>query len=167
MRLITPSDSAPASVVRYLLPHENQVITMRQHPFALLPPAATLVGSLIVAISAPVISHGRHLSVTIAWSLAALLALELLLAIVRWSKTYLVITNQRLLIFSGRSPNNVNVLPLEGLKGVTIHRSLSGRVIGYGTLVHEGRPIYHLLVYPEQINHELQEYLFPRPAREE
>lgn len=167
MRVITPSDSAPPSVVRYLLPHENQVITLRQHPFALLPPAATLVGSLIVAIATPVISHGRHQSVTIVWSLTALLAVGLLLAIVRWSKTYLVITNQRLLIFSGRSPNNASILPLDGLKGVTVHRSLSGRVVGYGTLVHEGRAIYHFLVFPEQINLELQECLFPRPAREE
>lgn len=166
MRLINPGDGASA-VSRYLLPHENQVITMRQHPFALLPSAATFVGSLIVAMSAPVISHGRHLSVAIAWSLTALLALELLLAIVRWSKSYLVITNQRLLVFSGRFPNNVNIMPLDGLKGMSVHRSLSGRVIGYGTLVHEGRPIYRFLVCPEEINLELQGYLFPRPARGE
>lgn len=167
MRLVTPGDSAPASVNRYLLVHENQVITVRQHPFALLSPAAALAGSLIVAISTPAISYGRHLPVAIVWSLTALLALELFLAIVRWSKAYLVITNHRLLIFSGRSPDNADVLPLEGLKGVTMYQSVSSRLLGYGTLVHEGRPIYHFLPYPQQLFLELQDLLFSSPAREE
>lgn len=36
MKLVTPGDEAPASVNRYLLPHEQQVITIRRHPAILL-----------------------------------------------------------------------------------------------------------------------------------
>src|SRR4051812_50227558 len=49
MRLVTPGDSAPASIHRYLLPDEQQVITVRRHPAILMTPIAFVLGGLIVA----------------------------------------------------------------------------------------------------------------------
>ena len=49
MRLVTHGDSAPASVNRYLLPHEHQVIMVRRHPAVLLRPVAEVLGGLILA----------------------------------------------------------------------------------------------------------------------
>ena len=39
MRLITPRNAGPASVNKYLLPHEHQVITVRKHPAVLIGPS--------------------------------------------------------------------------------------------------------------------------------
>ncbi len=36
MRLVPNTDTVPASVNRYLLPHERQVITVHQHPAVLI-----------------------------------------------------------------------------------------------------------------------------------
>ena len=38
MRLVPNTDTVPASVNRYLLPHERQVITVHQHPAILIKP---------------------------------------------------------------------------------------------------------------------------------
>ena len=50
MKLVTPGDSAPASVNRYLLPHEQQVITMPPTPCCPCGAAAIVLGSLIAAV---------------------------------------------------------------------------------------------------------------------
>jgi len=38
MRLVPNTDAVPASVNRYLLPHERQVITVHQHTAILIKP---------------------------------------------------------------------------------------------------------------------------------
>ena len=43
MRLISPGANPPADVDRYLLPHEQEVITVRKHPAVLLAPVAWAV----------------------------------------------------------------------------------------------------------------------------
>ena len=49
MRLISPGANPPADVDKYLLPHEQEVITVRKHPAVLLAPLAWAVLGLIVA----------------------------------------------------------------------------------------------------------------------
>ena len=50
MRLIAPGGLAPAEVNKYLLPHEQQVITVRRHPAVLMGPALLTLGGLIAAV---------------------------------------------------------------------------------------------------------------------
>ena len=38
MRLVPNTDTVPASVNKYLLPHESRVITVHQHPAMLIKP---------------------------------------------------------------------------------------------------------------------------------
>ena len=47
--LITPGDVAPATVNRYLLPDERQVITVRKHPAVLIRPIISLILGLALA----------------------------------------------------------------------------------------------------------------------
>ena len=48
MRLISPGANPPADVDRYLLPHEQEVITVRKHPAVLLAPVAWAVDYFVV-----------------------------------------------------------------------------------------------------------------------
>jgi len=50
MRLITPRNAGPASVNKYLLPHEHQVITVRKHPAVLIVPIALALGAILISI---------------------------------------------------------------------------------------------------------------------
>jgi len=55
MRLISPGANPPADVDRYLLPHEQEVITVRKHPAVLLAPVAwAVVGLVIAAVGIPI-----------------------------------------------------------------------------------------------------------------
>lgn len=161
MRLVTPGDSAPASIHRYLLPYEQQVITVRRHPSFLIPRAASAVGGLAVADFMPTIVHGQQHLVFLVWALTALLFLDLVLAIARWSIEYIVITNERLLIHSGLFDRSIEETPIAELKGISLHRSVSGRLFGWGSLVLQGRLVVGYLPYPEQLYLELKAMIFP------
>lgn len=69
MRLIW-GGHAPASVDRYLLPDEHQLICVREHPAVLLGPVtlatAGLVAAVLLTIVAPVGSNGL-LVIWLAW----------------------------------------------------------------------------------------------------
>ena len=49
MRLVPNTDTVPASVNRYLLPHERQVITVHQHPAILIRPIFEVLAGLAIA----------------------------------------------------------------------------------------------------------------------
>ena len=49
MKLVASSNAAPASVNRYLLPHEQDVVTIRRHPAVLIGPVAIVLAALILA----------------------------------------------------------------------------------------------------------------------
>lgn len=93
MRLVTPGDSAPASVSRFLLPHEHQVITVRQHPAVLLGPMAMVLGGLILAgaLSNTVAEHSGTLLAVIWWAWLVLLV-YLVWKVAQWSVDYFVVT---------------------------------------------------------------------------
>lgn len=55
MRLIWDVD-APASVDRYLLPDEHQLICVRQHPAVMLGPIALATAGLVVAVLLTVVA---------------------------------------------------------------------------------------------------------------
>src|SRR5215470_14264030 len=50
MRLLSPGVTPPADVDKYLLPHEQQVITVRTQPAVLLGPVILAVAGLVTAI---------------------------------------------------------------------------------------------------------------------
>src|SRR6266536_3019735 len=50
MRLVPNTDTVPASVNRYLLPHERQVITVHQHPAILIRPIFEVLIGLAIAV---------------------------------------------------------------------------------------------------------------------
>src|ERR1700686_5230418 len=60
MRLVPNSDTVPATVNRYLLPHERQVITVHQHPAVLIMPILwVLIGLGIAGWLSNSVAHGN------------------------------------------------------------------------------------------------------------
>src|SRR5260370_36010084 len=78
MRLVPSSDTVPASVNKYLLPHERQVITVHKHPAVLIRPIfEDLAGLAIAAWLTNSVAHGNGTRILVIWILWVLLVLPL------------------------------------------------------------------------------------------
>jgi uncharacterized membrane protein YdbT with pleckstrin-like domain len=165
MRLVTPGDSAPASVNKYLLPHENQVITVRRHPAVLMVPVGLVLGGLIVAgvLSNTLASDAIN---WIWWGWLILLA-WFVWQVAEWSVDYFVITNQRMLLTTGLITRKVAMMPLAKVTDMSFKRSLLGRMLGYGEFILESAGQDQALSnvdyipYPETLYLEVCQMLFP------
>jgi uncharacterized membrane protein YdbT with pleckstrin-like domain len=166
MRLITPGDTAPASVNRYLLPHEHQVITVRMHPAMLLGPIALVLGGLVVAgLLSGSIANGT--AVNIIWLLWVFLLLRLIWKVANWSVNYFVVTSQRMLLATGIFTRKVAMMPLVKVTDMSFQRSATGKLLGYGEFILESagqeQALRNIpfLPYPEQLYLEVCGLIFP------
>lgn len=168
MKLVTPGDAAPASVNRYLLPHEQSVITMRRHPAVLLGPVGVVLGSLIAAgilSNTAVASSAAALAVL--WWLWLLVLVWFVWKVAEWSVAYFVITSARLLLTTGLITRQVNMMPLGKVTDMRFERTLVGRLLGYGTFVMESAgqdqalSKINYVPYPEQLYLEVVGLIFP------
>jgi uncharacterized membrane protein YdbT with pleckstrin-like domain len=168
MKLVTPGDSAPASVNRYLLPHEQQVITIRRHPAVLLGPVGIVLGSLIAAgilSNTSIVTGGAVLAVI--WWLWLLVLVWFVWKVAEWSVDYFVITSARLLGTNGLITRQVNMMPLGKVTDMRFERTLLGRLLGYGTFVMESAgqdqalSKIDFIPYPEQLYLEVVGLIFP------
>lgn len=172
MRLVTPGDSAPASVNKYLLPHENQVITVRRHPAVLMVPVGLVLGGLIVA---GVLSNTVTAAITWVWWGWLILLAWFVWRVAEWSVDYFVITNQRMLLTTGLITRKVAMMPLAKVTDMSFKRTIAGRMLGYGEFILESAGQDQALTnvdylpYPEQLYLEVCEMIFPNknPAPEE
>ncbi|GAA4238969.1 PH domain-containing protein [Actinomadura meridiana] len=172
MRLVTPGDSAPASVNKYLLPHENQVITVRRHPAVLMVPVALVLGGLILA---GVLSNTVTAAITWVWWGWLILLAWFVWRVAEWSVDYFVITNQRMLLTTGLITRKVAMMPLAKVTDMSFKRTIAGRMLGYGEFVLESAgqdqalTNVDFLPYPEQLYLEVCEMIFPNknPAPDE
>jgi len=168
MRLVAPNtDTVPAAVNRYLLPHERQVISVHQHPAVLIRPIfEVLVGLAIAGWLSNALAHGNSTAVLIIWLLWTVLLLRLLWKILDWSLNYFVITSQRLLLAQGFIVRKVNMMPLAKVTDMSFQRSAMGQLLGYGEFIVESagqdqalRNVDHL-PYPEQLYLEVCGLIF-------
>lgn len=161
MRLISPGVNPPADVDMYLLPHEQQVITVRRHYVVLFPSAAAAFGGLLAAITVGAMPHANQSEQLAVWLLTAFLFLEFLLAVARWSVWYFVITSHRLLICSGLSRRRVVMWPLIEVRGITFERSFRGRFFNYGSFIVQGRTYIDYIPYAEHLYLEYCSLIYP------
>ncbi len=167
MRLVPSSDTVPTSVNKYLLPHERQVITVRQHPAVLIRPIAeVLVGLALAGFLSDAAAHGNSTVILVIWVLWAVLLIRLLLKIFEWSVNYFVVTSQRMLLATGIVTRKVNMMPLGKVTDMSFQRSTLGRILGYGEFILESagqdqalRIVDHL-PYPEQLYLEVCGLIF-------
>jgi membrane protein YdbS with pleckstrin-like domain len=167
MRLVPSSDSVPSAVNKYLLPHERQVITVRQHPAVLIRPILeVLVGLAVAGFLSDVAAHGNGIAILIIWGLWGILVLRLAGKTYEWSVNYFVVTSQRMLLAKGVITRKVNMMPLVKVTDMSFQRSTLGRILGYGEFILESagqdqalRIVDHL-PYPEQLYLEVCGLIF-------
>jgi len=167
MRLAPNTDTVPASVNRYLLPHERQVISVHQHPAVLIRPIfELLVGLAIAGWLSNSLTKGNSTAILIIWLLWAILLVRLIWKVINWMVTYFVITSQRLLLAKGFPYKHVDMMPLTKVTDMSFNRSPTGQLLGFGEFVVESagqdqalRHIDHL-PYPEQLYLEVCGLIF-------
>ncbi|MEU0564129.1 PH domain-containing protein [Nonomuraea sp. NPDC005983] len=169
MRLVTHGDSAPSSVNRYLLPHEQQVIMVRRHPAVLLRPVAEVFGGLIIAglLSKFFGDKGGGTALVVVWWLWLLLLIRFVWKVAEWSVDYFVVTSKRMLLTTGLITRKVAMMPLGKVTDMSFQRSLLGRMLGYGEFILESAGQDQALSnvdyipYPETLYLEVCQMLFP------
>ena len=166
MRLAPNTDTVPATVNRYLLPHERQVISVHQHPAVLILPIFEVLAGLAIAGWVSTLTHGNGAALLVIWILWAVLLLRLLWKVLDWSLNYFVITSQRLLLAQGFLLRKVNMMPLAKVTDMSFQRSAMGQLLGYGEFIVESagqdqalRNVDYL-PYPEQLYLEVCGLIF-------
>jgi uncharacterized membrane protein YdbT with pleckstrin-like domain len=168
MRLAPNTDTVPASVNRYLLPHERQVISVHEHPAVLIGPIALVLLGLAIAgfVSNSGVTHGNSTAILIIWGLWVLLLLWLGVKIWDWAVNYFVVTSHRLLLAQGVIVRKVGMLPLAKVTDMSFQRTTIGRVLGYGEFIVESAGQDQALrnvkfiPYPEQLYLEVCGLIF-------
>ena len=167
MRLVPNTDTVPASVNKYLLPHERQVITVHQHPAVLIMPILeALVGLAGAGWLSNSVAHGNGTVILVIWVLWGLLLLRLVAKVFEWSVNYFVVTSQRMLLSTGVVTHKVNMMPLGKVTDMSFQRTATGRILGYGEFIVESagqdqalRNV-RFLPYPEQLYLEVCGLIF-------
>jgi uncharacterized membrane protein YdbT with pleckstrin-like domain len=167
MRLVPNTDTVPASVNRFLLPHERQVITVHQHPAILIKPIFwVLIGLAVAGWLSNSVANGNGTVILILWILWGVLLLNLAVRVWAWAVTYFVVTSQRFVLASGIVTRNVNMMPLAKVTDMTFQRSATGRLLGYGKFILESAGQDQALTnvdyipYPEQLYLEVCGLIF-------
>jgi uncharacterized membrane protein YdbT with pleckstrin-like domain len=167
MRLAPNTDTVPASVNRYLLPHERQVISVHQHPAVLIKPIFwVLLGLAIAGFLSNALANGNGTVILIIWILWLIPLGWLIWRIIDWVLTYFVITSQRLLLARGFPTRRVDMMPLTKVTDMSFNRSPVGQILGFGEFVVESagqdQALRHIeyLPYPEQLYLEVCGLIF-------
>lgn len=168
MRLAPNTDTVPASVNRYLLPHERQVISVHEHPAVLIGPIALVLLGLAIAgfLSNSSLTNGNLDAILIIWGLWVVLLAWLGVKIWDWAVNYFVVTSQRLLLAQGVIVRRVGMLPLSKVTDMSFQRSTIGRILGYGEFIVESAGQDQALrnvkfiPYPEQLYLEVCGLIF-------
>ena len=148
---------------RYLLPRERSCIAVRMHPAVLAGPVIVISGGLVAARKLA----SRAERPGLVWGAYLLLLLDSSRRAAAWPITYFVVTNERMLLIRGSLFRTVAAMPLDKATGLTLHRSILGRLVGYGSLIvaspgqrqafRRVRPV----PYPEQLYLEVSGLLSP------
>ncbi len=164
MRQVSPAQiGPPASVNRYVLPDERSVITVRMHPAALAGPLVLACGGLVAARKLA----SRSPRSDIVWGAYLLVPLYFLRRLAAWPVSYLVVTDGRMMLIGGLLRRTATAMPLDQVTGLTLQRTVLGRLLGYGTLIvisssrRQAFRKVRYLPYPEQLYLEISGLLRP------
>ena len=160
MQLVPNTDTVPASVTRYLLPQERQVITVHFHPAVLIGPVGVAVAGLVAAVVSSSISAFRPDALLIIWLAWGLLLLYAIVKTLGWLGEYFMVTSQRLVLVQGFFARDVISVPNIKIASTKFRRSFMGRVLGYGQFIIEAdrtQPVWtvNCIPYSEQLYLEM------------
>ncbi len=112
-------------------PEERVCLDARRHGVALFRPLARALALAAAGIVCLGLSWPVPVAGAAALSLAAVLAL---VAVVRWDRTRLVVTTEKVFLVHGVLRRRASAVMLRSLAVVSLDQSLPARVLGYGTL---------------------------------
>jgi uncharacterized membrane protein YdbT with pleckstrin-like domain len=167
MRMGPNTDRVPASVNRYLLPHERQVVSVHQHPAVLSGRIFFVLVGFVAAVWLSIsVAPDNGTALLIIWFLWGLLLAWLAVKVVDWSLNYFVVTSQRLLLAQGFIVRKVNMMPLAKVTDMSFQRTAVGQILGYGEFIVESagqdqalRNV-RFLPHPEQLYLEVCALIF-------
>ncbi len=171
MRQAPGTNTVPASVNKYLLPNERQVITVHQHPAVLIMPILyVLVGLAAAGFLSSSVTHGNSTAILVIWLLWVLVVLWLGYKVFDWVRTYFVVTSRRLVLSTGVFNQKVNMMPLAKVTDMSFQRTATGRLLGYGEFIIESAgqdqalSNVSFIPYPEQLYLEVCALIFKPPG---
>lgn len=123
---------------RYLLDGERIVVAVHRHWAAIAEPVATSVLLLVVVVWFSIDVDPRFGTVVDAlwWVWFAAVA-RALFVLYEWRREWFVATDRRLLLIYGFIIRKVDMMPLGKVTDMTYHRTVPGRLLGFGTFVLE------------------------------
>ncbi|HST24963.1 MAG TPA: PH domain-containing protein [Gaiellaceae bacterium] len=112
-------------------PEERVCLDARRHSVVLFRPLSRAVGLSATGILLLLLPWPLPVAGSILQLVAAAIAL---VAVVRWDRTRLVITTEKVFLVRGVVRRRASAVMLRSMRSVSLEQSLPGRVLGYGTL---------------------------------
>ena len=111
---------------------ERPLVDARRHGIVLARPLALAVA--VAFAGGVLVSRGLPLSLVgaVLFLLGSFVALR---SVVRWDRTRIVVTSDKLFVVYGLLRRRTAAVPLDRLGAVEIDQTLLGHVLGYGTIV--------------------------------
>lgn len=129
---------APRDPDEYLLDTERRVIRIRRHWATLLWNAFEAVALIAIAVMISyILPPAAWVVQNILWYAALLVVLRFAWQVMEWWVETLVVTDKRFIMTGGVFSTHVLMMPISKVTDLSYKRSLSGRMLGYGTMVVE------------------------------
>lgn len=167
MNVLTPRNYAPASVSRYLLPAEREVISVRSHPIVLAKSFFITLGVLILAAVVSTRFDPESPAQMVVWLPALAALVWFVIRAIQWWVDWFTITEKRFILTTGIITKKVAMMPLTRVTDMSFQRTPMGRVLGYGEFILESagqdqalRSVPYL-PYPEQMYRRVCLWIFP------
>jgi uncharacterized membrane protein YdbT with pleckstrin-like domain len=112
-------------------PEERVCLDARRHSVVLARPLSRAVGLAAAGILLLTLPWPVPVAGALVLAIAAVVAL---VAVVRWDRTRIVVTTEKVFLVHGVVRRRASAVMLRSLRIVSLEQSLPGRVLGYGTL---------------------------------
>nr|WP_222131604.1 PH domain-containing protein [Pseudonocardia sp. C8] len=155
-----------------MLPTERRVIRVRQHWAVMFKHIWQTAVFILLVVGVEQYMDGSTTAAVdvlvdnLAFYLVLVAVLRFTALTILWWVERIVITDKRVMIAQGIIVHNVGMMPLGKVTDLTFQRSLSGRILGYGTMVVESAGQIQALnridymPRPEEIYEALSELVF-------
>lgn len=129
---------APRDSDEYLLDSERRVIRVRLHWAFLSWDIFEAVALLAVAVMLSyVLPESMWLVQNVLWYAALFVVLRFAYLVLSWWVERIVVTDKRVMLTEGIFTTQVKMMPLLKVTDLTFERTITGRTLGYGTLIVE------------------------------
>ncbi len=136
--MLPPSAAHSRDLERYLLDGERVITAVRAHWAIVSKPVAIgVLGTLLALWLDVALPNSSGRMDDIVWIAWIVLACWVAWRVFEWRHNWFVATDKRFLMFHGFVTRKVSMMPLRKVTDMTYQRSITGRLLRYGTFVLE------------------------------